>query len=373
MRIAEFELERWQSLYEHHVDFNLAESGVHPLSAGDLVDAPAVERLLKLPLGYAQTNGPLRLRERIATHLGAETANVLVTNGTIEANFISAWSLLEPDSEMAYLVPNYLQIGGLAEGFGVTVRPFHLREDLGWQPDLDELERIVSAKTRVIALLNPNNPTGVVLKREAMSRIVELASSVGAWLLVDEVYRGTEHDGTMTPSFWGTYERAVVTGSLSKAYGLPGLRIGWVLAPEALVGELWSRKDYTSITAASLSYELASLALEPATTERILRRNRQLVVDNLALLRAWTDSRPGRSLVSPTAAAMALVRYDHDIESSELSQRLHRDRSVLVVPGRHFGMEGCLRIGYGVPTGDLRTALARIDETLVELEEALLC
>lgn len=368
MQIAEFELERWQSHHEHEVDYNLAESGVHPLSAGDLVAGEEVDRLLRLPLVYAQTNGPVELRERIAQRCGASIGNILVTNGTIEANFIAAWWMLEPGDEIAYLTPNYLQIGGLAESFGVRVRPFSLREELGWQPDPDELERAVTPRTKAIVLLNPNNPTGVVLEPAAMDRIVELAGRVGAWLVVDEVYRGTEHDGRLTPSFWGRQERVMVTGSLSKAYGLPGLRIGWIVAPEGVVESLWSRKDYLSITASTLSYELAKIALDPANADLILGRNRQRVIDNLAVLRSWVDSRRGRSLVSPTAAAMALLRYEHAIGSSELSARIHRDRSVLVVPGRHFGLERCLRIGYGLPTDDLRGALRRIDETLDELE-----
>ncbi len=367
MKIARFELERFQSLHEHRVELNLSESGVHPLTAADLVDESGMKALMEMPLGYAQTDGPLELRQRIAGHLGGEAANVLVTSGTIEANFLCAWRLLEPGDEIAYMVPNYLQIQGLAESFGAVVRPFRLRPELGWQPDLEELERAVTPKTRLIALVNPNNPTGTVLGPEAMSRIVELAESSGAWLLVDEIYRGTEHDGEMSPSFFGRYSRAIVTGSLSKAYGLPGLRIGWVIGPQELVEELWSRKDYTSITAATLSYELAARALEPAALKRILGRNRELAVRNLQVLRDWVHGGEGLSVRTPSAGAMTLVRYAHGIGSIELCDRLRRERSVLVVPGGHFGLEGYLRIGYGIPTARLTEALARVGELLEEL------
>ena len=367
MRIAQFDLERFQSLYEHSVEFNLSESGVHPLSAADLVDEAGMRALMELPLGYAQTNGPLELRRRIAAHLGAEADNVLVTSGTIEANFITAWRLLEPGDEIAYMVPNYLQIQGLAESFGVTVRSFELRPELGWQPDLEELASVVGPRTRMIALVNPNNPTGAVLAGEAMARIVELAAANDAWVVADEIYRGTEHAGPMCPSFIGTYDKVVVTGSLSKAYGLPGLRVGWVIGPEELIEELWSRKDYTSITAASLSYELAARALEPATLGRILGRNRELVVRNLGVLREWVESRPGVSLGSPAAGAMTLVRYEHDISSVELADRLRREQGVLIVPGSHFGLEGHLRVGYGIPTASLTEALGRVGRLLAGL------
>ena len=351
MRVPQFDLERFQSLHEHQVDYNLAESGVHPLTAADLVDERGMRELMEQPLIYAQTNGPMELRRRIAAHLGAAAANVLVTSGTIEANFICGWHLLEPGDEIAYLVPNYLQIQGLAESFGAAVKTFQLRPELEWQPDLDELERAVTPRTRMIALVNPNNPTGAVLTREAMARIVELAASVGAWVVVDEIYRGTEHDGRLSPSFWGMYERVAITGSLSKAYGLPGLRVGWVIGPETLVDELWGRKDYTSITAATLSYELATHALDPATVGRILGRNRDLVLANLEVLRTWVGGDRRLSLGRPAAGAMTLVRYEHGVGSVELADRLRTEKSVLIVPGQHFGLEGYLRIGYGIPCG----------------------
>ncbi len=369
MRVPQFDLERFQSLHEHQVDYNLAESGVHPLTAADLVDERGMRELMEQPLVYAQTNGPLELRRRIAAHLGAAAANVLVTSGTIEANFICAWHLLEPGDEIAYLVPNYLQIQGLAESFGAEVKPFHLRPELDWQPDLDELERAVTPRTRMIALVNPNNPTGAVLSRAAMARIVELAVSVGAWVVVDEIYRGTEHDGELSPSFWGTNDRVVITGSLSKAYGLPGLRVGWVIGPEPLVDELWGRKDYTSITAATLSYELATRALEPATLGRILGRNRDLVLANLDVLRAWVEADERLSLGRPAAGAMTLVRYEHEIGSVELAERLRVEKSVLIVPGAHFGLEGYLRVGYGIPTDELQAALGRVSELLADLAD----
>jgi aspartate/methionine/tyrosine aminotransferase len=367
MDIRQFDLERFQSLHEHSVEFNLSESGVSPLTAGDLLDESDMRRLMEVPLGYAQTDGPHALKERIADHLGAEARNVLVTSATIEANFICAWHLIQPGDEVACMVPNYLQIFGLAESFGAVVRPFRLRAELGWQPDLEELAAAVTSKTRMITLVNPNNPTGSVLERSAMKRIVELAAAVDAWLLVDEIYRGSEHDGELSSSFWGTYEKVLVTGSLSKAYGLPGLRVGWVIAPEQLVDELWSRKDYTSITAATLSYELAERALEPAVLARILGRNRDLVVRNLGILRFWVDADDLLSLETPAAGAMTLVRYRHPIGSVELADRLRREKSVLVVPGSHFGLEGYLRIGYGIPSAELRIALGRVGELLEEI------
>ena len=368
MKISEFELERFQSLYEHHVDYNLSESGVHPLKVRDLLGGD-VDSFLDTELIYEQTNGPMPLRERIAAlYKGATAENVLVTNGTIEANFLATWGLLEQGDEVVYMLPNYVQIKGLAESWGNALKPFHLREENAWQPDLAELEAAVSERTRVIALCNPNNPTGVLLSDEGRAGILAIAERAGAWLLIDEIYRGTEHDGVMIDSFWGSYDRVIATAGLSKADGLPGLRIGWMIAPEPFIEDAWGYKDYTSITAGTLSYELATRALEPSMLQKILGRNRDLVKTNLKALQAWIAEQDGLfSLASPQAGAMAFVKYHFDIPSLELTDKLHKEKSVLVVPGAHFGLENFLRVGYGLPTEDLKAALGRIADSVREL------
>jgi len=369
MRIEEFRLERFQSLYEHRVDINLSESGVHPLKLSEFVSREQFDHLYNLEIGYAQTNGPKELRQRIADmHPAATVDNVLVTNGTIEANLLASWSLLEKDDELVYMLPNYVQIKGLAESFGVKVKTFHLKQELDWQPDINDIKKLLSPKTKMIALCNPNNPTGQVLSSEIMAEIVELAKTVDAFLLVDEIYRGTEHSGRLSPSFYGSYDKAIVTGSLSKAYGLPGLRIGWIIGPEDVVENAWSYKDYSSITASTISYQLAEIALRPEIVKEILGKNRKHVVDNLAILNNWIKSTNGRfSLTLPTAGAMAFVQYDLPIKSTELVEKIHKEQSVLVVPGEHFGMENFLRIGYGVPGDKLIEALKRIDIVIAGL------
>ena len=370
MKIPEFELERFQSLYEHHVDYNMSESGVHPLKVSDILAKEDYETFLNQELIYAQTNGPELLRERIGLlYNGAKIENILVTNGTIEANFLATWGLIEKGDEVVYMLPNYVQIKGLAETWDVTLKGFHLREDNDWQPDLEELEAQISDKTKVIAICNPNNPTGKLLSDEARKGIIRLAESVGAWVLVDEIYRGTEHSGEMIDSFWGSYDKLICTCGLSKAYGLPGLRIGWMVAPTQFVEDAWGFKDYTSITAGTLSYDLATRALEPTTRSRIVGRNRELVLTNLKILQDWIAEQNGLFTLSPPdSGAMAFVKYHFDISSVELSDKLHNDKSVLVVPGAHFGLENFLRMGYGLETPNLKAALARITETLQDLK-----
>ena len=371
MIIERFELERIQSEWEHRVKYNLSESGVHPLCVSDLLGEGGIEELRDMRLGYAQTNGPEPLRERISLlYPGAEIDNILVTNGTAEANFISTWSLLEAGDEMVCMLPNYMQVYGLARAFGVEVKPLSLREELNWAPDLDQLTQIVSPRTKMIAVCNPNNPTGAVLSEEAMERIIRVAEQADAWILADEIYRGAELDRQRTPTFWGHYDKVLAVAGLSKAYGLPGLRIGWVVGPKTFAEQAWAYHDYTTITASTLSYHLAYLALEPAMRERILNRSQDLLNENLDIMKAWVSKHDDLlRLIPPRAGAMAFVHYDLAVNSSELSVKLYQEKSVLTVPGDCYNMDHYLRLGYGEETEKLIAALELISETLEELRK----
>src|SRR6266404_8190811 len=204
MRIRPFELERWQSVWEHQVELNISESGVIPMAAVELAEDPReLDKILALPLGYPQTNGSLDLRERIAALYPTATPdNVLVTCGGAEANFLCVWSHVEPGDEVVVMQPNYGQVAGLAESFGAVVKPWWLREDLRWQADAAELRHLVTPKTKLIAVCNPNNPTGAVMSPDVMQAVVDAAVSAGAWIWADEIYSGAEMDGEPTPTFW---------------------------------------------------------------------------------------------------------------------------------------------------------------------------
>ena len=367
-----FDMERMMSKWENIIEYNLSESGVHPLAIRDLVDDPAViDELLDTPLHYPQTNGIPELREHIASlYPGATPDNVLVTVGCIEANFITLQTLVAPGEEIVVMLPNYMQIWGAAQNLGIRVKTFHLREELGWAPDLDELNDVVSRKTKLIAVCNPNNPTGHILTEAEMGAIAATAENVGAWLLADEVYSGAERlTDTQTPSFWGLYDKVLAMNSLSKAYGLPGLRIGWVVAPTDIVDEIWARHEYVNISAPMLSNQLAAIALSPRVRPRLLQRTREYLRRGFPILDAWLESHEGTfSLVPPEAAAIAYVRYDLDVNSTELVERLLREKSVFIVPGDHFGMDRYLRISYGLPEDYLTAGLDRIHELIAELQ-----
>jgi len=371
MRLEQFAMERMQSTYENEVDFNLSESGVHPLRLGDLVDDQASQdALLNEALRYSQSNGTVALRCAIAAlYPGTTPDHIQVTNGGSEANYITTWNLVEPGDEVVMMVPNYMQTWGLARAFGGTVREWPLVETPdGWRIDAGALERLVTPRTKLIIICNPNNPTGARFDAGDLDRIAAIAARHGAWILADEIYRGAELDGRETPSMWGRHDRVIVTNGLSKAYALPGLRIGWAVAPPAVIASLWSYHDYTTISPGALSDVLARRALEPSRRARILARTRAILNANFPIMAEWLRSHGELfTFVPPDAGAIVYVRYCHAINSTDLVNRLRKEKSVLIVPGDHFGMDGYLRIGFGDEVGYLREGLNRLHDLIADL------
>ena len=366
MSFIPFQMERWQSTWEHRVDFNLSESGVHPLTVGELLSLAGrstdLADLADVRLGYGQSNGSDELRSLIASlYPGASDRSVVVTIGGAEANFVGFWELAEAGRPVAVMLPNYMQVPGLIENFDGGFIPFHLDEERGWRPDLDQLESALRAGAGFILITNPNNPTGVALTPGEMDDIAALADRYGAWILADEVYRDAEVGEEPVPSFWGRHDRVLVTNTLSKAYALPGVRLGWVVAPDEVAERLWARTDYTTIAPPSLSDTLATIALSPEVRPRITARTRGIIRNNLGVTTEWMKAQGDLfSCTPPDAGAICMVRYHAGTPSLELAERLRVEHSLLIVPGAHFGIEGTMRIGFGPPEDELVRALDRL-------------
>jgi hypothetical protein len=370
MRIELFEMERAQCLYEHEVEYNLSESGVSPIAVEELLDGkmPA-SGLLSQRLGYPWAGGSPQLRRYIADYYGAYPENVRVTNGSSEANFIGFWGLLERGDRAAIMIPNYLQTWGLARHFVQKADPYYLIPDHSagrWVLDTDSLRRAVRARTKIILVTNPNNPTGAVLTEEEMNEIVRTARKVGAWIIADEVYRGAAVRGDVNPTFWGRYRRLLITSGLSKAFGLPGLRIGWMVGPAKVVEKLEWYHDYLTLTPTMLSERLACIAMEPSRREALLQRTRDIIRKQLPQLGTWIQKHEEiLSWIPPQSGAIATVNYRLPISSTKLFERLRKEKSVLISPGAHFGLKGrYLRIGYGYDMERTVAGLQRISEFL---------
>lgn len=374
MTIERFEMERYQSLYWHEVDFDLSESGVLPMTIRELLGPSAdADAFLWTGLGYPLSEGSAEARTNIAAwYPGASGDHVTLTNGGSEANFLTLWALLRPGDRLAFMVPNYMQGWGLGSSFGGASDRVRLRLDDGrWRLDLDQLHGAVTKRTRAIMVCNPNNPTGHVLTEDEMDEVVRAADRVGAWIVADEIYRGAELDTDQaSPTFWGRYDKVIVTSGLSKAFGMPGLRVGWAVAPPKMIRRIWERHDYTTLTPSAVSDRLAAFAMLPDVREAILTRTRSIIRANYPELDRWLRTHDDVfTWARPDAGAIAYARYDLPIKSTDLVERIRTEKSVLLVPGDMFGLKKGLRLGFGYDIDRTMVGLARVDDVLAGFAE----
>ncbi len=366
-----FEMERMQSTWENVVDYDLSESGVHPVTLRELIALGFdLDSALDTPLGYSQSNGTPELKARIAAlYPGATDDQIEVTNGTSEANYVVALATLRAGDVAAFEIPNYYQLWGVPRSLGATVATFPLCADRQWEPDWPAFERAVTPKTKLLYVSNPNNPTGAILSADAMRRIVDRCEQTGTYLLADEVYQGAELTRPLTPSFWGMSDRVIVSSGLSKAYGIPGVRIGWIVGPRDIVATCWSQHDYITISPNKLSDRIAQTAVRPDVRTHLYARTRTILAENLPIFQTWV-AQFGDALhfVPPEAGAIAFVRYNPEalgnLPSVTLADRLRRTQSTLIVPGLHFGLEHHLRFSLG-PRPEYLTAGLRRVSTIV--------
>ena len=366
MKFPRFDMERMQSTWEHKVKYDLSESGVEALTLEEITRDP--KELMRTKLGYAEGVGREATRALVAgIHSGHDADDVMITTGTSEANFLALSSLVNAGDEVVIVMPNYMQVHGVATALGARVREVWLREERAWTIDLDALAAAVNARTRVVCVCQPNNPTGQILSQAEVQSVVRIADRVGAWILADEVYRGAERSAEESPSFSGRGERIVVTGGLSKVYGLPGLRVGWLVAPRDRIQAAAQIKDYTTIAPATLSEALTEIALE--RRKPLLERARFLINDRWPLLEDWAAGH-SRQLhwTPPAAGAICLFSYQYPIDSMPLVDRLIREYSTMIVPGVHFRAERHLRIGFGMSARVLDSGLAAIDRLLTTID-----
>jgi aspartate/methionine/tyrosine aminotransferase len=371
MTIEQFRMERYQSLYWHEVDYDLSESGVSPMTIRELLGPSAdAEAFLATALGYPLSEGSVETRANVAAwYPGATAEHVTMVNGGSEANLLALWALLEPGDRLAFMVPNYMQGWGLGSFFGRASDRVRLRlTDDGWALDVDQLHDAVTKRTKAVMVCNPNNPTGHVLTEQEMDEVVRAADRVGAWIVADEIYRGAELDtDDTTPTFFGRYERVIVTSGLSKAFAMPGLRVGWAVAPPTMIARIWERHDYTTLTPSAVSDRLAAFAMQPDVREAILARTRFIIRSNYPELESWLRRHADVfTWDRPDAGAIAYAKVDLPGKSADLAERIRTERSVLLVPGEMFGLKKGLRFGFGYDMERSLRALSLVDDVLAD-------
>ncbi len=356
MKIETFALERWMTRHEMHVQYDIAESGIQPLSLRDLLSfepaderAATLERLLDLPLGYNEASGTLELRTRLAaTYPECDPDNILVTTGAIEANFLLFNVLLDAGDHVIAPYPAYQQLYSVPRAIGCDVSLWSIQPENDFNYDLHALERMVTPKTRLIVVNTPHNPTGAMLSTDELKQVYGLADSVGAMLLCDEAYRWLTVPGgdPFAPPMYSLGPRGISVGTFSKPFGLPGLRLGWIAAPKDIIAKCWAMRDYISLSPGRMNDALGVLALKHL--DQIVERNSRIIAANLAAAQRWISDRSDfLSWKAPRGGLLALLHYEMDISSLELADRLATEYSVMLAPGSAFGYEHYLRIGIG--------------------------
>jgi aspartate/methionine/tyrosine aminotransferase len=370
-----FELEHYQSLYENNVRYNLADSSVKCLTTREWLSEAEQQELLDTGLFYPEVNGTHQLRSTIAALYPNNPSpdQILVTVGASQANSMVATTLLEAGDEVVVLSPGYRQIWGIAKNLGCTVKELRLDADNNWRLDLSQLDTLVTERTKLVAVVNPNNPTGTILSRAEMEAIVAACARVGAWLHADEVYCGTERDqAEETPSFWGMYDKLICTSSLSKAYGLSGLRIGWSISSPEMMQELWRRHEYAVIAAAAPSMTMANIALQPAKRAQLLERQKQISRTGWQVLQNWVGQQAGLFSVNHSpATSIAFVRFHLPLSSFDFAERIRQGVSVLVAPGVYLGAEEHLRITIGYEAEKVGAALELVGQVARKIASQL--
>ena len=367
MKMDVFEMERAMSTWENLVDYDISESGVKPITLRDLVNMGFdLDTWMDKPLKYSQANGTIELRQLLTgQYPGATIDHIEVTNGTSEANYILAITLLDKGDECALAVPNYMQLEGIAHAVGAKVNKFRLQHENNWQVDWDEFEKAVNPQTKLVYITRPSNPTGSILSESALERIVQRCEEMNAWLISDEVYFGAELTGDRTKTCWGRSDKVIVTSGLSKAYGIPGIRIGWIVADKQIIADAWSQHDYITIGPNILSDALARVAVTTENREKLYQRTRQAITNNLEIYRQWIKEFNGfLEFNEPQAGAFCFIKYNADIPSHQITEKIIKEQSTLIAPGSHFGMEGFFRMWLGGNPDYIKKGLTRVGNVL---------
>ena len=369
MQIEPFKVEIWMNEWETQCTYNLAETCVASITVEELLalsggSADDLSGLLQMKLTYGDIEGSPRLRTAIANlYANRCIEDITVTHGTIAANMLVHKAIVEPGDHVLSIVPTYQQHYSIPKSIQADVTTLALRGEDGFLPDLEALKAAVKPNTKLIAFTNPHNPTGALIERPMLEDMVNIADSVGAYLLCDEVYRGTGQVGDgMSPSIADLYSKGISTAGMSKVFSLAGLRVGWVVAPQEVREQVLIHRDYDTISVGMINDHFAAIALEPA--DKVLARSHEITRGNLALLEAWIAKEPKVSWVKPRAGTTAMLKLNIPVTAREFCIDLVTKTGVMLTPGDAFDMEGYARIGFANDTQTLTEGLAALSEYL---------
>jgi capreomycidine synthase len=366
MKLPPALLEEWMRRYYFSVDFDIGSSGVQNFSVAELRELLGFSQddLDRIVLRDSQTLGGTELRRAIAGRwLEGREDRVLVTHGSSEANYLAMSTLLEPGDEVVVQDPGYPQLHAIAQAVGCRLKPWPLRFENGFRPDLEEARRLIGPRTRMVVVNFPHNPTGATLSPEEQAELVGMAETVGAYLVWDAAFSELTYDGPPLPDPSRLYDRVLSLGTLSKAYGLPGLRVGWCLAAPEVIERLIRLRDYMTLHLSPLVEFIAERAIRGA--DRLVALRMEQARRNRELVGEWVgETADAVQWVPPMGGVCAFVRFPDLADTTDLCRRLADERRVLLVPGSCFLHPQFARLGFGDSTESLRQGLSRLSPFL---------
>ena len=368
MKIKPFAVEEWMNAWEVGAKYNIAETCVDSISMNELFELTGedktefLNRLCARRLSYGDIEGLPEFRKGVCgLYKTLNIENIVPTHGASGANHHVFYSLISPGDRVVSIMPTYQQLYSIPESYGADVQILHLSKENNYLPDLEKLRRLVTPKTKMICINNPNNPTGALMSEQMLREIVEIARSADAWILCDEVYRHLSQEDGWCPSIVDLYEKGISVSSMSKVFSLAGLRLGWIATHDMnVVKSCLSHRDYNLVSCGVFDEMLAAAALKHR--DKLLERSRKIVRENLQILDDWVSSEPHVSYVKPKAGTTALVYYDLDIPAYEFCEEMYKKTGAFVTPGDCFEVPHSMRIGYAYGKQDLIDGLKAISE-----------
>jgi capreomycidine synthase len=364
MEVVPAHLEYWLRDYYFSTEIDLGCSGVENFSFGELRQLFNItpDDLDRIVLRDSRTLGDPDLRTAIGNRWGnGKAERVMATNGSSEAIYLIMHSLLEPGDEVVVLDPAYQQLFSLAETIGCKLKHWRLRFENSFRPDLGEARHLIGPQTRMIVVNFPHNPTGASLTPVEQDELIELAAGAGAYLVWDAAFAEITYDGPVLPDPGERYHRSITLGTLSKAYGLPGLRVGWCLAGPEVLERLVRLRDYTTLALSPLVEHVATRAIENG--DLLLQPRLAQARHNLELLLSWANRhREFVSIARPQGGVCVFMRVHGVADIEDFCRQLADESGVLLVPGTSFGQPNHVRLGFGCSTGELTEGLSRLSE-----------
>lgn len=366
MRIAKADLESWMREYYFSTELDLGSSGVESFSFAEVRRLLAITQaeLDEIVFDDSRTLGDPALRRAIAERwFNGEAENVMATHGSSEAIFLIMQSLLEAGDEVIVLNPCYQQLYSIAQSIGCHLKFWDMKFERQFRPDLEELKNLITRRTKMVVVNFPHNPTGATLNLDEQRELINIVAACGAYLVWDGAFTDLVYAGAPLPDPGLSYERAVSLGTLSKAYGLPGLRVGWCIADKSVLELFAHTRDYVTLHLSPLVELVARRVIEQA--DKLLEIRLRQARENLRLLSEWIEQRKDKlEWVPPAGGVCSFVRFSQIDDTESFCRTLGQKYKTLLVPGKSFNSPAHARLGFGGPTSGLIEGLSRFSTLL---------